>query len=261
MDKCDFELLLRRPLREIQGRLLSLMHAGRIPHFLHFALGGPVTDEATYHAQHGKNLHALENGFYEPLPPVFSTQETAFSVLPPAQSSAWLRDTLALGLSIAPIQAYIRKRVVPFLLSTRTAPAQARTLFEHLLQRQEADYASRADADVYARMRCAASLESLLDVYLERLEALSVKQSGYGYLVDEAIRCMEERLHKNSLSLQEVSDYVFVFFIQFPRFRVFDQRRLGLDSVFILSNHGKNVKSSIVNLCISIRILTKKAAE
>ena len=108
---------------------------------------------------------------------------------------------------------------------------------------------------------CAASLESLLDVYLERLEALSVSQSGYGYLVDEAIRCMEERLHKNSLSLQEVSDYVFVFFIQFPRFRVFDQRRLGLDSVFILSNHGKNVKSSIVNLCISIRILTKKAAE
>ena len=40
-----------------------------------------------------------------------------------------------------------------------------------------------------ARMRmytraCAASLESLLDVYLERLEALSVNQSGYGYLVD-----------------------------------------------------------------------------
>ena len=103
MDKCDFELLLRRPLREIQGRLLSLMHAGRIPHFLHFALGGPVTDEATYRAQHGKNLHALENGFYEPLPPVFPTQETAFSVLPPAQSSAWLRDILALGLSIAPI--------------------------------------------------------------------------------------------------------------------------------------------------------------
>ena len=261
MDKCDFELLLRRPLRESQGRLLSLMHAGRIPHFLHFALGGPVTDEATYRAQHGKNLHALENGFYEPLPPVFPTQETAFSVLPPAQSSAWLRDILALGLSIAPIQAYIRERVAPFLLSTRTAPAQVRTLFEYLLQRQEADYASRADADVYARMRCAASLESLLDVYLERLEALSVNQSGYGYLVDEAIRCMEERLHKNSLSLQEVSDYVFVFFIQSPRFRVFDQRRLGLDSVFILSNHGKNVKSSIVNLCISIRILTKKAAE
>lgn len=54
---------------------------------------------------------------------------------------------------------------------------------------------------------------------------------------------------------------IFVFFIQFPRFRVFDQTLLGLDSVFILSNHGKNVKSSIVNLCISIRILTKKAAE
>lgn len=118
-----------------------------------------------------KPVRALENGFYEPLPPVFPTQETAFSVLPPAQSSAWLRDILALGLSIAPIQAYIRERVVPFLLSTRTAPAQARALFEHLLQRQEADYASRADADVYARMRCAASLESLLDVYLERLEA------------------------------------------------------------------------------------------
>ena len=72
-----------------------------------------------------------------------------------------------------------------------------------------------------ARMRmytraCAASLESLLDVYLERLEALSVSQSGYGYLVDEAIRCMEERLHESSLSLQEVSDYVFVFFIQNP---------------------------------------------
>ncbi len=54
---------------------------------------------------------------------------------------------------------------------------------------------------------------------------------------------------------------IFVFFIQFPRFRVFDQTRLGLDIVSILSNHGKNVKSSIVNLCISIRILTKKAAE
>ena len=154
MDKCDFELLLRRPLREIQGRLLSLMHAGRIPHSLHFALGGPVTDEATYRAQHDKNLHALENGFYEPLPPVFPTQETAFFVLQPAQSNAWLRDILALGLSIAPIQAYIRERIAPFLLSTRTAPAQARALFEHLLQRQEADYASRADADVYARMRC-----------------------------------------------------------------------------------------------------------
>ena len=101
-------------------------------------------------------VRALENGFYEPLPPVFPTQETALSVLPPAQSSAWLRDTLALGLSIAPIQAYIRERVAPFLLSTRTAPAQARALFEHLLQRQEADYASRADADVYARMRCVA---------------------------------------------------------------------------------------------------------
>lgn len=128
MDKCGFELLLRRPLREIQGRLLSLMHAGRIPHSLHFALGGPVTDEATYRAQHDKNLHALENGFYEPLPPVFPTQETAFSVLQPAQSSAWLRDILALGLSIAPIQAYIRERIAPFLLSTRTAPAQVRIL-------------------------------------------------------------------------------------------------------------------------------------
>lgn len=103
-----------------------------------------------------KPVRALENGFYEPLPPVFPTQETAFSVLPPAQSSAWLQDIRALGLSIAPIQAYIRERVVPFLLSTRTAPAQARALFEHLLQRQEADYASRADADVYARMRCVA---------------------------------------------------------------------------------------------------------
>ena len=116
MDKCDFELLLLRPLQESQGRLLSLMHAGHIAHSLHFALGGPVTDEATYRAQHGKNLRALENGFYEPLPPVFPTQETALSVLPPAQSSAWLRDTLALGLSIAPIQAYIRERVAPFLL-------------------------------------------------------------------------------------------------------------------------------------------------
>lgn len=56
---------------------------------------------------------------------------------------------------------------------------------------------------------------------------MAVNQSGYGYLVDEAIRCIEERLRKNSLSLQEVSDYVFVFFIQSPRFRVFDQTRLG----------------------------------
>ncbi len=101
-------------------------------------------------------MRALENGFYEPLPPAFPTQETTFSVLPPAQSSARLRDILALGLSIGPIQAYIRERVAPFLLSTRIAPAQARALFEHLLQRQEADYASRADADVYARMRCVA---------------------------------------------------------------------------------------------------------
>ena len=62
MDKCDFELLLLRPLQESQGRLLSLMHAGHIAHSLHFALGGPVTDEATYRAQHGKNLRALENG-------------------------------------------------------------------------------------------------------------------------------------------------------------------------------------------------------
>ena len=37
---------------------------------------------------------------------------------------------------------------------------------------------------------------------------MAVNQSGYGYLVDEAIRCMEERLHKNSLSLQEVADDV-----------------------------------------------------
>ena len=189
---------------------------GPHPSFSSFRSRSPVTDEATYRAQHDKNLRALENGFYEPLPPVFPTQETAFSVLQPAQSSAWRRDILALGLSIAPIQAYIRERVAPFLLSTRTAPAQVRALFEYLLQRQEADYASRADADVYARMRCAASLESRLDVYLERLEALSVNQSGYGYLVDEAIRCMEERLHKNSLSLQEVSDYVSVFFRQSP---------------------------------------------
>lgn len=83
-----------------------------------------------------------------------------------------------------------------------------------------------ARMQMYTRA-CAASLESLLDVYLERLEALSVNQSGYGYLVDEAIRCMEECLHESSLSLQEVSDCVFVFFIQSPRFRVFDQTRLG----------------------------------
>ena len=66
-----------------------------------------------------------------------------------------------------------------------------------------------ARMQMYTRA-CAASLESLLDVYLERLEALSVNQSGYGYLVDEAIRCMEERLHESSLSLQEVSDYVHI---------------------------------------------------
>lgn len=102
---------------------------------------------------------------------------------------------------------YLAGRVAGMCVKQQCA-AQARTLFEYLLQRQEADYASRADADVYARMRCAASLESLLDVYLERLEALAVNQSGYGYLVDEAIRCMEERLHESSLSLQEVSDYV-----------------------------------------------------
>ena len=132
MDKCDFELLLRRPLRESQGRLLSLMHAGRIPNSLRFALGGPVTDEAAYRTQHEKNLRALENGFYEPLPPVFPTQETTFSVLPPAQSSAWLRDILALGLSSAPIQAYIQKQVAPCLStccsgrSQNTPPARMR---------------------------------------------------------------------------------------------------------------------------------------
>ncbi len=261
MDKCDFELLLRRPLREIQGRLLSLMHAGRIPHSLHFALGGPVTDEATYRAQHDKNLHALENGFYEPLPPVFSHAGNRFF-----RSTTRAEQRVAAGYPIAGIEHRPNSSLYPGTDCTlsaehaHSARAGAHP-FEYLLQRQEADYASRADADVYARMRCAASLESLLDVYLEHLEALAVNQSGYGYLVDEAIRCMEERLHKNSLSLQEVSDYVSVFFIQSPRFRVFDQRRLGLDSVFILSNHGKNVKSSIVNLCISIRILTKKAAE
>ena len=117
MDKCDFELLLRRPLRESQGRLLSLMHAGRIPHFLHFALGGPVTDEATYRAQHDKNRCR----------PFFPRRKPLFPFYHPRRaSSAWLRDILALGLSIAPIQAYIRERVAPFLLSTRTAPAQAR---------------------------------------------------------------------------------------------------------------------------------------
>lgn len=87
MDKCDFELLLRRPLREMQGRLLSLMHAGHIAHSLHFALGGPVTDEATYRAQHGKNLHALENGFYEPLPPVFLTQKPLFPFYHPRRAA------------------------------------------------------------------------------------------------------------------------------------------------------------------------------
>ena len=78
-----------------------------------------------------------------------------------------------------------------------------------------------ARMQMYTRA-CAASLKSLLDVYLERLEALSVNQSGYGYLVDEAIRCMEERLHKNSLSLQEVSDYVhFRLFHTIPPFQGF----------------------------------------
>ena len=89
--------------------------------------------------------------------PFFPRRKPLFPFYHPRRaSSAWLRDILALGLSIAPIQAHIRKRVVPFLLSTRTAPAQARALFEHLLQRQEADCASRADADVYTRMRCVA---------------------------------------------------------------------------------------------------------
>lgn len=260
MDKCDFELLLRRPLRESQGRLLSLMHAGRIPHFLHFALGGPVTDEATYRAQHDKNLRTLENGFYEPLPPVFPTQETAFSVLPPAQS----KQRVAAGYPGAGIEHRPNSSLYPGTGCTLSAEhahsARAGAPFLSICYNDRRQTMLPARMQMYTRA-CAASLESLLDVYLERLEALSVSQSGYGYLVDEAIRCMEERLHKNSLSLQEVSDYVFVFFIQSPRFRVFDQTRLGLDSVFILSNRGKNVKSSIVNLCISIRILTKKTAE
>lgn len=179
-----FDLLLRRPLRESQGRILSLMHAGHIPNSFCFALGGPVTDAITYREQHDKNLRALENGFYEPLPSVIHTQKTAFSVLPPAQSSVWLREILALGLSSAPIQSYIQKQVMPFLQRMRTEPAHVRAMFEHLLQRQEAEYASRADADVYAHMRYAASLEALLNVYLERLEALSVTQSSYGYLID-----------------------------------------------------------------------------
>lgn len=51
---------------------------------------------------------------------------------------------------------------------------------------------------------------------------MAVNQSGYGYLVDEAIRCMEERLHESSLSLQEVSDYVhFRLFHTIPPFQGF----------------------------------------
>lgn len=50
---------------------------------------------------------------------------------------------------------YLAGRVAGMCVKQQCA-ARARTLFEHLLQRQEADYASRADADVYARMRCVA---------------------------------------------------------------------------------------------------------
>lgn len=50
---------------------------------------------------------------------------------------------------------YLAGRVAGMCVKQQCA-AQARALFEHLLQRQEADYASRADAAVYARMCCVA---------------------------------------------------------------------------------------------------------
>ena len=88
MYKCDFELLLRRPLREIQGRLLSLMHAGHIAHSLHFALGGPVTDEATYRAQHGKNLCARwKTAFMNRCRPFFPRRKPLFPFYHPRRAA------------------------------------------------------------------------------------------------------------------------------------------------------------------------------
>ena len=72
---------------------------------------------------------------------------------------------------------YLAGRVTGMCVKQQCA-ARARALFEHLLQRQEADYASRADADVYARMRCAASLESLGDFIGRRDIACAALHGG-----------------------------------------------------------------------------------
>lgn len=199
------ELLLARSVRESIGRVRSLMGPRE---GLCFVAGGPVHDAAECLAQHERNLLALENGFYEPLPAVSRAEETRFGSLSAAQGNAWLREILALGLRQDGVSRYVRETVEPAIRQARYAPEQVRAVFERFLQRQEADYASRADMRAWEALRVAPTLSRLVQIYLDCVARLSQAQTGYGYLVDEALRCMADRLAQSELSLQEVADQV-----------------------------------------------------
>ena len=206
-----FELLLHRSLRESEGRIRSLAGSRRFSMPVHFLLSGPVTDVSSYQTCHARNLREAENAFYDAeLPTAQLAGETAFASLPAPQQSAWLRDVLALGLRHRPICAFVQEQLVPFLRENRVQPTQVRGLFERMLQRQEADYAARADMAAHEQLRTAPTLSALTESYLACVERMTQQQSGYGYLVDEALACMERHLHESTLSLQEVADDVHI---------------------------------------------------
>ena len=134
------------------------------------------------------------------LPPVFpARRKPLFPFYHPRRAARGCGISLALASEHRPNSSlHPGTGLHPFCCARAQRPRRRAPFLSICYNGRRQTTASRADADVYARMRCVACNPCWTYIW-NAWKRGRQPTSGYGYLVDEAIRCMEGRLHKNSL--------------------------------------------------------------
>lgn len=206
----QFELMIPGEPIEVFKRVRAFLARAETPQSVHIALHGGVDGITTYERARPQALSTLQRGFYETQPQVQYAVNEPFPPIPGAHEQQWLQGLSLLGADGDGIRQYLTNDILPQLLQRRCDPGQVRALLERMLHRFESDYARRTDLGAYEAIRKAHTLQDAADALTKAIARICQSQSGYSYMVDEALEYIGQNIDNPELSLQTTADSVHI---------------------------------------------------
>ncbi len=209
-----FEILVTLPGPEARAWFSKLLQAagnpfGLQPEQCRLASRARVATLDDYFTAHQLNLAAIRQGFYQTNQSAAETDRSgAFSRLPAAQVSEWMRKLEIAGSRYDKIEQYIRGDILPAILRGNFEPDDVSGAFVQLARHLEFLYAARADHDQVQSLAAAWTLRDLVDLFLTRVRGILGQDGNYCYEVKAAIAYMRTNLSKPDLGLAEVAGQV-----------------------------------------------------